>query len=61
MHATWRGTGLGTDMFAWATGVARERGAAPVQLTSDASRTSAHRCYERLGFQPTPAGFKLSL
>ena len=32
-----------------------------VQLTSDRSRTDAHRFYERLGFQATHLGFKLKL
>jgi hypothetical protein len=32
-----------------------------VQLTSDASRTDAHRFYQRLGFEPTHVGFKLTL
>ena len=32
-----------------------------VQLTSDATRTDAHRFYERLGFQASHVGFKLPL
>lgn len=61
VHAGRRGTGLGTDMFTWAIDVARQRGASLVQLTSDTARESAHRFYERLGFQPTHVGFKLRL
>jgi hypothetical protein len=32
-----------------------------VQLTSDNSRTEAHRFYERLGFTGSHVGFKLRL
>ncbi len=32
-----------------------------MQLTSDKSRTDAHRFYERLGFTASHAGFKLEL
>ncbi|MEU8621212.1 hypothetical protein [Streptomyces sp. NPDC048623] len=32
-----------------------------LQLTSDVSRTDAHRFYERLGFEPSHIGFKRSL
>jgi hypothetical protein len=32
-----------------------------VQLTSDNSRTAAHRFYERLGFRATHVGMKLPL
>jgi GNAT superfamily N-acetyltransferase len=43
----------------WAISQARERGAAMVQLTTDASRVDAHRFYERLGFVPSHVGMKL--
>ncbi len=56
-----RGLGLGGAMITWAVDEARRRGAALVQLTSDASRLDAHRFYERLGFTQSHAGFKLSL
>ena len=56
-----RGGGLGAAMMAWAIGEARRRGCALVQLTSDKSRTSAHRFYERLGFVATHEGMKLAL
>jgi GNAT superfamily N-acetyltransferase len=56
-----RGTGLGSMLIEWCVERARERGCAMVQLTSDASRTDAHRFYERLGFRPTHVGFKLDL
>ena len=40
-------------MMQWAIGEARRRGCALVQLTSDKTRTDAHRFYERLGFAAT--------
>ena len=57
----WRGRGLGAAMMAWAIAEARRRGCALVQLTSDKSRTSAHRFYERLGFVASHEGMKLAL
>ena len=39
----------------------RRRHCALVQLTTDKSRTSAHRFYERLGFAATHEGMKLIL
>lgn len=56
-----RGNGLGGRLVEWAMDEARARGAALVQLTSDATRTDAHRFYERLGFKPTHVGFKRML
>jgi GNAT superfamily N-acetyltransferase len=56
-----RGSGLGGQLVRWAIGTARERGAAMVQLTTDASREDAHRFYERLGFAATHVGMKLPL
>ena len=56
-----RGGGLGAAMMAWAISEARRRGCALVQLTSDKSRASAHRFYERLGFVATHEGMKLAL
>jgi GNAT superfamily N-acetyltransferase len=54
-----RGGGLGGQLARWAIETARERGAAVVQLTTDASRKDAHRFYERLGFEATHVGMKL--
>src|SRR5262245_44686679 len=48
-----RGNGLGGRLVRWAIDEARARGAALIQLTTDASRTDAHRFYERLGFEAT--------
>ena len=56
-----RGTGLGRELVRWAIEEARTRGAATVQLTTDASRLDAHRFYERLGFVPSHVGMKLPL
>lgn len=56
-----RGSGLGAAMMQWAIEEARRRGCALVQLTSDKSRASAHRFYERLGFVASHEGMKLRL
>ncbi|WP_238010793.1 GNAT family N-acetyltransferase [Dactylosporangium sp. AC04546] len=56
-----RGAGLGETLLRWAVQESRRRGAALVQLTSDAARPDAHRFYERLGFTATHVGFKLAL
>lgn len=61
VHETYRGRGLGAAIFAWAINEARQRGCALVQLTTDKSRTSAHRFYERLGFVASHEGMKLAL
>ncbi|MEV4600979.1 GNAT family N-acetyltransferase [Amycolatopsis sp. NPDC049253] len=56
-----RSAGLGGDLVQWAIDECRRRGCALVQLTSDTSRTAAHRFYERLGFVASHTGFKLRL
>lgn len=56
-----RGDGLGAEMITWAIEVARARGCGMVQLMSNVARRAAHRFYERLGFQASHVGFKLSL
>jgi GNAT superfamily N-acetyltransferase len=56
-----RGSGLGAAMMQWAIDEARRRGCALVQLTSDKSRTDAHRFYQRLGFVSSHEGMKLKL
>ncbi|MER5356513.1 GNAT family N-acetyltransferase [Kitasatospora sp. NPDC002551] len=61
IHADERGTGLGGRLIQWAIDRSRELDADLVQLTSDATRTDAHRFYERLGFVPSHVGFKLAL
>ncbi|WP_221348906.1 GNAT family N-acetyltransferase [Streptomyces beigongshangae] len=61
VHADERGSGLGTHFLEWALDRARSEGCQLVQLTSDATRTDAHRFYERLGFEASHVGFKLRL
>lgn len=61
VSSTERGSGLGTTMIQWAIDESRRLGVALVQLTSDLSRTDAHRFYRRLGFEATHLGFKLQL
>ncbi|HEY9409669.1 MAG TPA: GNAT family N-acetyltransferase [Jiangellaceae bacterium] len=56
-----RGNGLGGRLIEWAIDEAKRRGSVMAQLTSDASRTDAHRFYERLGFTASHVGFKLPL
>ncbi|NEA44620.1 GNAT family N-acetyltransferase [Streptomyces sp. SID11385] len=56
-----RGGGLGTELITWAIEESRRQGANLVQLTSDATRTDAHRFYKRLGFVDSHVGFKLTL
>jgi GNAT superfamily N-acetyltransferase len=56
-----RGSGLGGAMLRWAIEEARRRGCALVQLTTDKSRTDAHRFYQRLGFIASHEGMKLAL
>ncbi|MEV7865352.1 GNAT family N-acetyltransferase [Streptomyces sp. NPDC088124] len=61
VHSDERGSGLGTRFIEWAIDVSRREGCQLVQLTSDATRTDAHRFYERLGFTASHLGFKLSI
>ena len=55
------GLGLGALMMQWAIDEARRRGCRRLELTSNRSRTEAHRFYERLGFTWTHLGMKLEL
>lgn len=61
IHADERGSGLGTRLIEWAIDTSRHEGCRLVQLTSDNTRTEAHRFYERLGFTASHTGFKLPL
>ncbi|HVW93422.1 MAG TPA: GNAT family N-acetyltransferase, partial [Devosia sp.] len=56
-----RSKGIGGEMMRWAIERCRARGCGLVQLTSNKSRTDAHRFYNRLGFAQTHEGFKLFL
>lgn len=61
IHADERGSGLGTRLIEWAIDASRREGCQLVQLTSDNTRTDAHRFYEQLGFTASHVGFKLPL
>jgi GNAT superfamily N-acetyltransferase len=61
VHSSERGSGLGTALIEWAVAESAQRGCTLVQLTSDRSRTDAHRFYQRLGFTASHLGFKLEL
>lgn len=56
-----RGGGVGAALMAWVIELARERGCALVQLTTDKARVDAHRFYRRLGFVASHEGMKLAL
>ncbi|MGA2998276.1 GNAT family N-acetyltransferase [Bradyrhizobium sp.] len=56
-----RGEKIGEAMFAWVLEKCRREGCGIVQLTTDKSRTDAHRFYDRLGFEPSHVGYKMML
>ncbi|WP_248763536.1 GNAT family N-acetyltransferase [Pseudarthrobacter sp. SSS035] len=56
-----RGQGLGNVMVQWAIEESRRRGCTMLQLTTHKTRTAAHRFYERLGFEASHEGMKLTL
>ncbi|MFD6873386.1 MULTISPECIES: GNAT family N-acetyltransferase [unclassified Streptomyces] len=61
VHSDERGSGLGTRFIEWAIDRSRQENCQLVQLTSDVTRTDAHRFYERLGFTASHVGFKFQL
>ncbi|MCB5178068.1 GNAT family N-acetyltransferase [Streptomyces antimicrobicus] len=61
IHADERGSGLGGVLMEWAIDTSRRADCRLIQLTSDATRTDAHRFYERLGFEASHVGFKRAL
>ncbi|MFI9649637.1 GNAT family N-acetyltransferase [Streptomyces sp. NPDC052040] len=61
IHAEERGSGLGTRLVQWALDESRRQNCQLVQLTSDTSRTDAHRFYKALGFEASHVGFKFQL
>ncbi len=61
VSARHRGAGIGAQLVTEAIALARMAGCGLVQLTSDVTRVDAIRFYERLGFQATHVGMKLSL
>ncbi len=56
-----RSGGLGKKMMHFAIDLAKSSGCGLVQLTTDNSRTEAHRFYENLGFVGSHTGMKLDL
>ncbi len=56
-----RSQGIGARMMADCEARARAAGATIIQLTTDRSRTEAHRFYERLGYQASHLGMKKPL
>lgn len=56
-----RGRGIGREMMTWTIDQATQRGCRIVQLTTQKSRTDAHRFYQRLGFTASHEGMKLAL
>jgi len=56
-----RGDKIGEAMIAWAIETCRRESCGIVQLTTDKSRTDAHRFYDRLGFEPSHIGYKMML
>ncbi|MEU8620817.1 GNAT family N-acetyltransferase [Streptomyces sp. NPDC048623] len=61
IRADRRGGGLGRELMRRVIARAEARGCALVQLTSNKSRTDAHRFYDSLGFARSHDGFKLAL
>ncbi|MDR7125321.1 GNAT family N-acetyltransferase [Pseudotabrizicola sp. 4114] len=56
-----RGMGIGRALFEWAISECLAQGCGMVQLTTDKSRTDAHRFYDALGFEASHVGYKLAL
>ena len=56
-----RGEKLGEAMITWAIEKCQHEQCGMVQLTTDKSRTDAHRFYDRLGFEPSHIGYKMML
>lgn len=56
-----RGQGIGNMMVQWAIEESRRRSCALMQLTTHKTRAAAHRFYERLGFEASHEGMKLTL
>ncbi|MDA9008889.1 GNAT family N-acetyltransferase [Alphaproteobacteria bacterium] len=56
-----RSLGYGALAFRWAIEQCRKNDCNLVQLTSDITRTEAHRFYANLGFKATHTGYKLLL
>jgi GNAT superfamily N-acetyltransferase len=61
VKSTYRGHGVGTELFRYAIQRATERSAHVLQLTTDKKRPDAKRFYESLGFVDSHEGMKLHL
>ncbi len=61
VHASYRGKGIGQQLFEWAIARATKRGAHVVQLTTDKKRPEALSFYQKLGFKASHEGMKLHL
>lgn len=61
LAAATRGSGLGTALFEWAHRYGQRHGAVLAQLTTDKTRTDAHRFYDRLGYRASHEGYKRPL
>jgi len=56
-----RGEKIGEAMLNWALERCRREQCGIVQLTTNKTRTQAHRFYDRLGFEPSHLGYKMKL
>ena len=56
-----RGEKIGEAMFDWALEKCRREQCGIVQMTTDKARMEAHRFYDRLGFEPSHIGYKMTL
>jgi GNAT superfamily N-acetyltransferase len=61
VDARFRGHGIGQQLMRWAIDRARSNGCCLVQLSTNATRSDAHRFYLRLGFVASHVGMKLNL
>ena len=55
-----RSLGIGTALMSEVLARAKAKGAYRLQLTSNVTRKSAHLFSERLGFEPSHVGFKIT-
>ena len=61
VHKNFRSKGIGKQLFMWAIGRSKEKGAHIVQLTTDKKRLDAFKFYKALGFQDSHEGLKLHI
>ena len=61
VKSTQRGSGVGKKMIQAVMAIARERGCAQLQLTTNKARKDAQRFYEQLGFEKSHEGMKVKL